>query len=79
MSMSKRKKTAKKKRLGRPKKKPEEVRRRYLQVRIDDQEKEGFHEAAQLSGLPLSNWVRDRLRRVASQELKAAGHSVPFH
>jgi antitoxin component of RelBE/YafQ-DinJ toxin-antitoxin module len=49
-----------------------------LQVRIDDAEKEAFANAASLSGIALSAWVRERLRQVAARELEAASQPVPF-
>ena len=49
-----------------------------LQVRVGDAEKEAFEAAADLSGLALSAWVRERLRSVAARELQAAGMPVAF-
>jgi antitoxin component of RelBE/YafQ-DinJ toxin-antitoxin module len=50
----------------------------YLQVRVDSAEKEAFTDAANLSGLALSAWVRERLRQNAVRELEAASQSVAF-
>jgi predicted HicB family RNase H-like nuclease len=49
-----------------------------LQVRVDDTEKAAFEDAASLSGLAVSAWVRDRLRSIAARELEAAARPVPF-
>jgi predicted HicB family RNase H-like nuclease len=49
-----------------------------LQVRVADAEKEAFEEAAELSGIALSAWVRERLRLVAAKELETAGRPVAF-
>jgi hypothetical protein len=49
-----------------------------LQVRLTDEEKQGFQEAAYLAGIPVSSWVRERLRSTAIRELEAAGRRVPF-
>jgi hypothetical protein len=49
-----------------------------LQIRITDQEKEGFELAAALAGITLSSWVRERLRLTAIRELEGAGRRVPF-
>lgn len=49
-----------------------------LEVRLGSDEKQGFKEAAELSGLGVSAWVRERLRKVAASELEQAGKSVPF-
>ena len=56
------------KQMGRPPKPVEEKRARYLQVRISDDEKATFDEAAKHSGLELSQWVRSRLLIVARTE-----------
>jgi hypothetical protein len=49
-----------------------------LQVRVDSAEKEAFAEAAELAGIALSAWVRERLRSTAAQELEAANRTVAF-
>ncbi len=49
-----------------------------LQVRVDSTEKEAFAEAADLSGLALSAWVRERLRQNATRELEAASRPIAF-
>lgn len=54
--------------MGRPQKPVDEKRERYLQVRISDEEKATFDEAAKQSGLELSQWVRSRLLIVARTE-----------
>ncbi len=54
---------AKKKRSARKYDKP-------LQTRVTAKQMELFREAAENDGRPLSNWVRDRLEKVAKRELK---------
>jgi uncharacterized protein (DUF1778 family) len=49
-----------------------------LQLRLQPNEKEAFEKAAQLSGLGVSGWVRERLRLAAIRELESAGVPVPF-
>jgi predicted HicB family RNase H-like nuclease len=49
-----------------------------LQVRIESTEKEAFTEAADLAGIALSAWVRERLRSTATRELEAAQRPVAF-
>jgi len=66
------------KRIGRPKKNRDESKGELLQVRLEPREKQGFSEAAALSGLALSAWVRERLRLVARQELQGLGKPIPF-
>jgi antitoxin component of RelBE/YafQ-DinJ toxin-antitoxin module len=50
----------------------------YLQVRIDADEKKAFADAAELAGIPVSAWVRERLRQCATRELEAASQTVAF-
>jgi predicted HicB family RNase H-like nuclease len=47
-------------------------------VRMEPREKEAFRAAAELAGLDLSTWIRERLRTVARAELEGAGQVVPF-
>jgi hypothetical protein len=49
-----------------------------LHLRVTDAEKEGFQAAATLAGIPLSAWVRERLRLAAIRDLESAGRKVPF-
>src|ERR1700674_133394 len=49
-----------------------------LQIRLQPREKQAFEEAANLSGIALSAWVRERLRIAAIRELEGAGNPVPF-
>jgi uncharacterized protein (DUF1778 family) len=49
-----------------------------LEFRLDEEEREAFQDAARLAGIPLSNWIRERLRRAASDELEAAGMKAAF-
>jgi uncharacterized protein (DUF1778 family) len=49
-----------------------------VQIRLSQAEKQAFEKAAQLSGISLSSWVRERLRRTAIIELREAGLAIPF-
>jgi hypothetical protein len=49
-----------------------------LQLRLSDAEKLSFQIAADLAGIPLSAWVRERLRLASIRELESAGQKVPF-
>jgi hypothetical protein len=49
-----------------------------LQIRITPAEKDGFSAAADLAGIPMSSWVRERLRLAAIRELESAGLKIPF-
>jgi uncharacterized protein (DUF1778 family) len=61
---------------GRPRK--ANVREEYLEVRLDAQEKQAFKDAADLAGLAVSAWVRERLRQAARKELQESGKGVAF-
>ncbi len=49
-----------------------------LQLRLNSDEKASFQKAADLAGVALSGWVRERLRKAARLELQDAGQKVPF-
>jgi uncharacterized protein (DUF1778 family) len=49
-----------------------------VKIRVEESEKRGFEDAAALSGLSLSSWVRERLRRAAVRELEDASRPIPF-
>ena len=49
-----------------------------LRLRLSQSEKEAFEEAASLSGIAVSAWVRERLRSAARRELVDTGRQVPF-
>jgi hypothetical protein len=66
------------KKRGRPRKQNGAIRAELLEVRLQPAEKQAFKEAADLAGLPLSAWVRERLRLSARQELECLGRSIPF-
>ena len=63
---------------GRPPKDAEHLRTESLLVRLETDEKRAFREAAEIAGVPLSTWVRERLRQVAVRELENASRPVPF-
>ena len=66
------------KRRGRPKKSSDQLQNEYLDVRLTASEKKAFKDAADFVGMPLSMWVRDRLRTASRRELEAAGTPVAF-
>jgi uncharacterized protein (DUF1778 family) len=49
-----------------------------VEVRMQPEEKAAFREAAELAGIPLSAWIRERLRKAARIELEDAGRKVAF-
>ena len=54
------------------------AKEQVLQIRLSEQEKRGFQAAAELAGIPLSSWVRERLRLAAIRDLESAGQQIPF-
>ena len=63
---------------GAPKKPPDKVKGALIQLRVNAAEKQAFGDAADLDGKKLSEWMRDRLRRLAREELEQHGQRVPF-
>lgn len=49
-----------------------------MQFRTSEAEKHTFQAAADIAGIDLSAWIRERLRRAARRELEEAGRKVPF-
>lgn len=50
----------------------------WIKLRVSDVEKQAFEEVAGRSGLSLSAWMRERLRRAAIRELEEAERPIPF-
>jgi Protein of unknown function (DUF1778) len=69
---------AKQPKRGAPKKPVSRSKGDHIQFRVNAAEKEAFEKAADLDGKKLSEWIRDRLRRDAKQELEEHGQPVPF-
>ncbi len=55
-----------------------ERKEQVVMMRLSATEKAGFQEAAELAGIGLSTWIRERLRRTAIRELEEAGRIAPF-
>jgi uncharacterized protein (DUF1778 family) len=49
-----------------------------LKIRVGADEKEAFQQAAEVAGISLSAWMRERLRKLAAQELNEAGITPGF-
>lgn len=47
-------------------------------LRVQPDEKLSFQQAADLAGISLSAWMRERLRKIAASELEEAGEQIPF-
>jgi hypothetical protein len=63
---------------GRPKKIAAARQTEALPLRVQLLEKTAFQQCADLSGVSLSSWVRERLRLAAIRELESAGRRIPF-
>lgn len=49
-----------------------------IELRVSPEEKDAFKKSADLSGLALSAWIRERLRHASVRELEGAGREIPF-
>jgi hypothetical protein len=49
-----------------------------VKMRLSSAEKAAFQAAANLAGIPLSAWMRERLRRAAVRELEDASMPIAF-
>jgi uncharacterized protein (DUF1778 family) len=67
-----------KKKRGAPKKPKGQRKSSQVVLRVSPSERQAFAAAANLDGKKTSEWIRDRLRRDARQELEASGQKVPF-
>ena len=65
-------------RRGQPERGSRKRKEQLLQIRVQADEKQSFEEAADLAGIAMSAWVRERLRNCARRELIDAGRKVPF-
>lgn len=68
----------KKPKRGRPPKEASRLRDKPMLVKLEATEKEAFKDAADLAGVPLSTWVRERLRQIAVRELEKAARPIAF-
>lgn len=50
-------------------------RTEHLQIRLSNAEKVAFNEAATITGLSMSDWVRQMARKAAITELRDAGRT----
>ncbi len=69
----------KQKRRGRPPKGSDAIKSESILLRLEQREKKSFLDAATIAGTPLTVWIRERLRRLAGDELVQAGRENPFH
>ncbi len=54
------------------------MRTETIKLRVDPDEKQAFQDAADLAGISLSGWVRERLRTAAIRDLENARQPIPF-
>jgi hypothetical protein len=50
----------------------------YIELRVSESEKQAFRDAAELSGMAMATWIRQRLRHVSARELEKAERPVAF-
>jgi len=68
----------KKPRRGRPRLGSGRAKSKAVLLRLDDDEKQAFSEAAAIAGVPLAVWMRERMRSAARRELIDSGRQVAF-
>ena len=49
-----------------------------VKIRVSESEKEAFQTAADIAGITVSAWARERLRRAAVRDLQDASRPIPF-
>ena len=49
-----------------------------IRIRLEAEEREAFQRASKLSGLSMSTWARERLRRAAIKGLEEAAIPIAF-
>lgn len=49
-----------------------------VKIRLSDDEKAAFQRAAEISGISLSSWMRERLRLAATRDLEQTGTAPEF-
>ncbi len=49
-----------------------------VELRLLPEERAAFQDSADLAGIPLSAWIRERLRQAATRELEAAALPISF-
>ena len=50
----------------------------FIKLRLERNEKQAFLDSADLAGVSLSAWMRERLRKAARMELEEAGRQIAF-
>ena len=58
---------------GRPEKPESERKKRMIAFRVEDDERDQLEQAAELSGVRLSEWIRAKLLSAARREIKKGG------
>ena len=54
------------------------MKREELKVRMTEEERRAFEDAAKVAGISLSAWMRERLRTAARKDLEDAGLPISF-
>ena len=66
------------KKIKQSRKPPDAIKTEYIEMRVEKSEKDTFRAAADAAGLPLSGWIRQRLRRDSKKELEDLGLPVAY-
>lgn len=49
-----------------------------IEIRVSPEEKQGFEKAAEIAGIGVSAWARQKLRAAAIKELQEMGEKIVF-
>jgi hypothetical protein len=63
---------------GRPVKSSADRKSESILLKLESREKKAFVDAAEVAGVPVAVWIRERLRRAAVRELEEAGREIAF-
>jgi hypothetical protein len=49
-----------------------------VMIKVSEEERDGFRRAAEIAGVGLSAWARQKLRSAAIKDLQEVGEKIPF-
>lgn len=49
-----------------------------VMIKVSEDERDGFKRAAEIAGIGLSAWARQKLRAAAIKDLQEVGEKIPF-
>jgi uncharacterized protein (DUF1778 family) len=59
-------------------KKEKNMKDKPIQIRVSISEKKAFQDAAKITGVSLSGWIRSNLRKAAIKDLEEVGQLAEF-